>query len=154
MEALWFLYYRTFVNKLKKALRKPVTYVYIAFVLFYLLMVPFSLKALAVQAGAANPGGMAAMLTLLAIWMIPANLVAYAKRKGLVYRESDIHFLFPSPITPKKGIVWKTASPAVWHMSGRDRFSHQLVETFAVCDLQFCCGNLYGRLPDDDLLRK
>ena len=50
MEALWFLYYRTFVNKLKKALRKPVTYVYIAFVLFYLLMVPFSLKALAVQA--------------------------------------------------------------------------------------------------------
>ena len=88
MEALWFLYYRTFVNKLKKALLKPVTYVYIVFVLFYLLMVPFSLKALAVQAGAANPGGMAAMLTLLAIWMIPANLVAYAKRKGLVYRES------------------------------------------------------------------
>ena len=124
MEALWFLYYRTFVNKLKKALHKPVTYVYIVFVLFYLLMVPFSLKALAVQAGAANPGGMAAMLTLLAIWMIPANLVAYAKRKGLVYRESDIHFLFPSPITPKKVLLYAYT---------RGLFGKLLLLLFGVC---------------------
>lgn len=106
MEALRFLYVRTFVNKFKKALRKPVTYVYAVFILFYFATIPISFKIIADQAGAANPGGMVALLSMMAIWMIPANLVSYVRRKGLLYKESDVHFLFPSPIGPKKVLLY------------------------------------------------
>lgn len=106
MGAVGYLYRRTMANWIKKALHRPVTYVYIVIFLFYLSAVPFSLRMIAEQYGIDSPDGMASVLTALAFWMIPANLVAYAKRKGLVYRNSDVHFLFPSPVSPKKVLLY------------------------------------------------
>ncbi len=106
MGAIGYLYRRTLANRIRKALHKPVTYIYIVIILFYFLFVPFSLKMLAEEMGAASPGGMAGVLTLLAFWTIPGNLVAYAKRRGLVYRNSDVHFLFPSPVSPKRVLLY------------------------------------------------
>lgn len=106
MGALGYLYRRTVVNRIKAALRKPVTYVYGFFILVYLIAVPFSFKILLEEFGGANPGGMAAVLTLFGFWMLPANLISYAKRKGLVYRNCDVHFLFPSPIKPKSVLLY------------------------------------------------
>lgn len=88
------------------ALRKPVTYFYIALFLFYLFALPFSFKMLARQVGGDSPRGMAAVLTVVAFWMIPGNIVAYAKRRGLVYRRCDVHFLFPSPVSPKQVLLY------------------------------------------------
>jgi len=106
MGALGYLYRRTVVNRVKAALRKPVTYVYGFFILVYLIAVPFSFKILLEEFGGANPGGMAAVLTLFGFWMLPANLISYAKRKGLVYRNCDVHFMFPSPIKPKSVLLY------------------------------------------------
>lgn len=52
-----------------------------------------------------SPAGLTTVLTVVALWSIPANLISYAKRKGLVYRNCDVHFLFPVPVNPKKGEV-------------------------------------------------
>lgn len=106
MQALRYLYGRIWRNRVRRALRKPVTYVYLAFLLLYLFMIPYSLKMLVEQFGGDSPEGMAAVLTIVAFWLIPANLIAYAKRKGLVYRNSDVHFLFPSPVSPKGVLLY------------------------------------------------
>lgn len=106
MGAIGYLYRRTLVNRIKTALRKPVTYFYIILFVFYMFFLPASLKVLVEQANIASPGGMAGVLTVFAFWAIPGNLIAYAKRKGLVYRNSDVHFLFPSPVSPKRVLVY------------------------------------------------
>ena len=106
MTALWYLYRRTCVNRIKAALRKPVTYVYGVFILLYIVIIPFSFKVLIDEFGAASPSGMAAALTVFGFWMLPTNLIAYAKRKGLVYRNCDVHFLFPSPVSPKSVLLY------------------------------------------------
>lgn len=106
MKAILFLYRRNFANRLKKALHKPVTYVYLAFFLLYAFMVPYSFKVMFSDLNMSSPAGMTAVFTVFAFWVIPANLIAYARRKGLLYRKSDIHFLFTSPVGPKKILLY------------------------------------------------
>lgn len=106
MGAIGYLYRKILRNRIKSALRKPVTYFYIALLSFYLFALPSSLRMLARQMGGDSPEGMAALLTLAALWMIPGNLIAYAKRRGLVYRSCDVHFLFPSPVSPKQVLLY------------------------------------------------
>lgn len=106
MGAIGYLYRKTLCNRIKRALRKPVTYFYLAIILFYLIILPPALRVWAVQLEGDSPAGMAAVLTVMAFWMIPANLIAYARRKGLVYRNSDVHFLFPSPVSPKRALLY------------------------------------------------
>lgn len=106
MGALGYLYGKVLKNRIRVALRKPITYFYLAFILFYLFAVPMSLRIIAAEFGVDSPEGMAAILTLVAFWLIPGNLIAYAKRKGLVYRNSDVHFLFPAPVSPKRVLLY------------------------------------------------
>ena len=106
MGAVGYLYGRILKNRIKTALHKPVTYVYLVFILFYFTVVPLSRVMLVEEFGGDSPEGMAAVLTLMAFWLIPGNLIAYAKRKGLVYRNSDVHFLFPAPVSPKQILLY------------------------------------------------
>ncbi|MCI9336532.1 MAG: hypothetical protein HFH93_03145 [Lachnospiraceae bacterium] len=106
MSAIGYLYKRILINRVKIALRKPGTYFVLAFLLFYFIAVPASLKTLVQGTGIDSPQGMAGALTLLAFWLLPANLITYAKRKGLVYRSCDVHFLFPSPVHPKRVLLY------------------------------------------------
>lgn len=106
MGTVWYLYRRSFCNRLKKALRRPATYFYVFIVLFYLFYMPFALRNVADVLGIASPEGMAAVLTILAFWTIPSTLISFARRRGLVYRHSDVHFLFPSPFSPKQVLLY------------------------------------------------
>lgn len=131
MGAIKFLYLRTLRNRIKRAFRKPVTWLYVALALFYLLVVPSSLKVFAQQVEGDSPEGMVAVLTVLAFWMVPGNLIAYAKRKGLIYRSSDVHFLFPSPVSPKKVLLYAHA---------RNLVGQVLLNLFAAA----CGGVIFG----------
>lgn len=106
MKAVLYLYRKNIKNRLKIAFRKPITYFFLILILFYLFVMPVSLKMMVEEFSLDTPGGMAAVLTALAFWILPGNMVAYAKRKGLVYRSSDVHFLFPSPISPKAVLLY------------------------------------------------
>ncbi len=130
MGAIGYLYKRTLVNKTKAALRKPVTYFLLVMVVFYFTAVPLSLKNLVAGTGIDTPEGMAGMLTVIAFWLIPANLIAYAKRRGLVYRGSDVHFLFPAPVSPKRVLLYAFL---------RTLFMQILINLFAV----ICGGMLF-----------
>lgn len=101
MKTIWFLYRKNLKNRVKKAVKKPVTYIWLAFILLYVTAVPYSVYILLGELGWQSPETLAAVITVIAFWLIPANLVAYAKRKGLIFRPGDVHMLFPSPVTPK-----------------------------------------------------
>lgn len=106
MGAVGYLYRRTFINRVKMALHKPITYFYIVVVLFYLFVLPFSLRVWSEQFAMDSPEGLTGVMTVFAFWLVPGNLIAFAKRKGLVYRSCDIHFMFPSPVSPKKVLLY------------------------------------------------
>ncbi len=102
MNSILYLYCTTFRNRIRQALHKPVTYVYLAIALLYLVMLPYSFRILLREWEMDSAEGMAAVFTAFAFWVIPSNLISYAKRKGMVYRLSDVHFLFPAPV----GFKW------------------------------------------------
>lgn len=106
MRAVIYLYRKNLKNRIKIALRKPITYFFLIVIAFYLFALPFSLKMVVEQFSLNSSEGMAAVLTVFAFWSLPANIIAYAKRKGLVYRSSDVHFMFPSPVSPKAVLLY------------------------------------------------
>lgn len=125
MGGIRYLYLHTLKNNVRIALRKPVTYVYLAIALMYVVMIPTSFRIMVEEFGVDSPDSMAAVLTLAAFLMVPGNLIAYAKRKGLIYRNSDVHFLFPAPVSPKKILLFA-------HLKGL--FAHACITLFvALC---------------------
>ncbi len=106
MSALLYLYRRSFCNRVKKALRKPATYFFLIFFGLYFFLLPYSFRVMLEDWKLDSPEGMVIVYAVFAIWIIPTNFVAYARRKGLLFRRSDIHFLFPSPISPKTVLLY------------------------------------------------
>ncbi len=106
MGAFFYLYKQSFINRVKVAVKKPVTYVWAAFILLYCLMVPFSVKVLVEEFDIVSPDYMAALMAIIGFMLIPSNLISYAKRKGLIFKKSEIHFMFPSPLSPKKILLY------------------------------------------------
>ena len=109
MNAIFYLYRRSFVNKAKRAFRKPMTYLMLVIIIIYGIVIPMSLSKNIEQLGdwgITTPEGMTAILTVFAFWVMPANLLSYAKRKGLLFKSGDAHFLFASPTSPKKILLY------------------------------------------------
>lgn len=106
MGAIGYLYRRILKNKVKIAIHKPITYFYVVIILFYILALPFSLRIWSGEFGIDTPEGLTGVLTVFSFWLVPGNLIAYARRRGLVYRNSDIHFLFPAPVCPKRVLIY------------------------------------------------
>ncbi|MBQ9122146.1 MAG: putative ABC exporter domain-containing protein [Lachnospiraceae bacterium] len=106
MSAIWYLYKKSLKNWAKKALKKPMTYLYLVLILIYGLMLPFSMNLLLSEYGMDTPATMAAACSIVVFWLIPANMISYVKRKGLLYKKGDVHFMFPSPITPKQALLY------------------------------------------------
>ncbi len=106
MGALIYLYKRSFINRVKVAVKKPVTYVWGAFILIYCLMIPFSFKVLVEEFDMVSPDAMAALMAVIGFLLIPSNLISYAKRKGLIFKKGEVHFMFPSPISPKRILLY------------------------------------------------
>ncbi len=104
---LFFLYKTTLKNRVKKALRKPVTYLYLVFAIAYMALIFGSFGTIfnGMDDGKAA-STLTALLTVFTFFMIPANLISYCKRKGLIFRQSDIHFLFPAPVGPKNVLLY------------------------------------------------
>lgn len=106
MGTIAYLYRKTLKNKAKKAFKKPITYFFIFIILIYIVMLPVALYVLMEEVNFTTPDKLVAIITVIAFWLIPANLISYAKRKGLVFRKGDVHFLFSSPLSPKKILLY------------------------------------------------
>lgn len=110
VRAFFYLYRKILKNRVKKALRKPVTYIYLAFVIWYFgfLFTTFGegFDSMFDSFGIDKASALTVVLTVLTFFFVPSNLISYSKRKGLVFRQSDIHFLFPAPVNPKRVLLY------------------------------------------------
>lgn len=101
MNGLAYLLVKTTQNKIKKSLKKPGTYIWIIFSIAYVVMVVASLGPLINSLQLGNPQGFTLVASLGIFFFLPANIITYAKRKGLVFKQSEVHFVFTTPINPK-----------------------------------------------------
>lgn len=101
MNALFYLYRKTFINRMKKAIKRPVSYIYFAFIILYFVMIFWSFGPMIRDLSTDLASTLTAFLTIVIFIFLPSNLISYSKRKGLIFRHSDIHLLFPSPLSPK-----------------------------------------------------
>ncbi|MCI5493547.1 MAG: putative ABC exporter domain-containing protein [Lachnospiraceae bacterium] len=105
MSSLAYLYRTSMKNKIKKALKRPATYIAAVFILFYIVMIYVSMGSIVIDFGVDNPKGLATILSLLVFYLIPADMLAYIKRKGVIFQKADVHFIFPSPENPKRVLL-------------------------------------------------
>lgn len=106
MSSLFYIYKKSFRNKLKKALRRPLTYIAAVFVAAYAVVIGAAIINMAGEFAMDSPQGIAAAMSVLMFYIVPANIISYVKRKGLLFRPSEVHFVFAAPENPKKVILY------------------------------------------------
>lgn len=106
MKGLIYLYQRTIANRIKKALKRPVTYIMGIFILFYIVMVYNSFNMMIEDGSFNSPDNLVTILSITIFWLFPANLISYARRRGLLFRPSEVHFVFSSPVSPKMVLMF------------------------------------------------
>lgn len=104
--AFFYLYRKTFKNRVKRAVKKPVTYIYMAFVIWYLYFIFQNFGQVFQLFEMEKNSVLTALLTVLVFFIVPSNMISYSKRKGLIFREPDVHFLFSAPIAPKRILLY------------------------------------------------
>lgn len=101
MKALWYVSKRSGINFMKKAVKKPTTYLFIAVIVLYAVI--FGTGAFAWRASGIFTEDKA-LVTILSIWttfIFFTNFITYAKKKGIIFKPSHTHFIFTAPISPK-----------------------------------------------------
>ncbi len=106
MKGLIYLYKRTIINRIRKALKRPVTYFMAVFILLYLFMIYNSFDVMMRDENFNSPQNLVTMLSMIIFFLIPGNLISYAKRKGLLFRPSEVHFVFSAPVSPKMVLMF------------------------------------------------
>lgn len=101
MNSIWFIWRCSVMNILKKNLRRPVFWIYVILLGGYACMVCIGFGKMIEEYEIGNPMAFTAMLSAVLLYMTPASYSTYAKRKGMLYRNCDVHFMFPSPVSPK-----------------------------------------------------
>ncbi len=107
MKGLIYLYKRTIINRIKSAAKRPAAYLMVAFVVCYLAMMFFSLDMMIREGDSGTPENMVAILSGIVLVLVPGNIISYSKRKGLLFRPSEVHFLFSAPVSPKMVLMFE-----------------------------------------------
>lgn len=101
MKALIYLTKRSFINNMKKAVKKPTTLIALIFGVAYGIFILFSLAGLAVSIRINSVKGLLIILTVISIYLTLGNFMGYSSRKGILFRPAHAHFVFTAPIDPK-----------------------------------------------------
>lgn len=109
MKALWYLRKTIWKNQIKKALKRPTTYLFLVLGIFYIGIIVAGIGTVAATFQFDSAYGLVILMTIWSFYMIPANFVSYAGRKGIIFRPCQAHFVFTAPISPKR-ILLDTAA--------------------------------------------
>lgn len=106
MKALVYLTWRSFVNNVRRAVKKPVTLILIVFLAVYAAYVVFALGQIVRNMRFDSVEGLVALITVWTIYIFLSNFIGYSSRKGIIFRPGHAHFVFPAPISPKLILVY------------------------------------------------
>ncbi len=109
MKGLIYLYQRTIVNRIKRALLRPTAYIMGIFLIFYVGMIFFSFQMMIAEGNFGTPDKVVTILSGIILMLIPGNIISYSKRKGLIFRPSEVHFVFSAPVSPKMVLMFAGA---------------------------------------------
>lgn len=106
MKGLIYLYQRTIANQVKRALKKPKTYAGLIFIILYVVMIYYSFSIMIKEAHLASPENLVTVLAGIILVILPSNIISYGKRRGLLFRPAEAHFVFSSPVSPKMVLMF------------------------------------------------
>ena len=101
-----YLWKRTAVNLLKKNIKRPVFWVYAVLIVVYAVAIYLTFGELIRENHLDSPEFFAAAVSAFLLYLTPAGYSSYARRKGLLFRNCDVHFVFPSPASPKLCLLY------------------------------------------------
>lgn len=104
-KGLVYYYKRVIVNSIKNLKRKPLKSLGKLILGLYFMLLPFLLKDTIANFGLNNAKGYIAVYAVFSIFLGMPSLLTYFKRKGLIFKEADINFMFISPVSPKAIIL-------------------------------------------------
>ena len=105
MKALLYLTKRSFINNLKKALKKPTTLVVLILGTAYGIFLAVMLAALAAEIRINSVKGLLVILTVWEIYTVLGNFLMYSSRKVVLFRPGHGQFVFTAPISPKLVLI-------------------------------------------------
>lgn len=107
MGSFIYLYKKIFKNRVRKAAKRPATYFVLFVILLYaFFVIPVGIFPLIETFHIDDSQGLAVVMSVLMFYLLPANFISYAKRKGLIFRPADVHFIFPAPVNPKHVLLF------------------------------------------------
>lgn len=106
MKALVYLTWRSFVNNIKRAVKKPVTLILMIFMAAYMVYVALLLGKLVIDLRFDSVQGLVVLISIWTIYVFLTNFIGYASKKGVLFRPGHTHFVFPAPIGPKLILVY------------------------------------------------
>lgn len=106
MKSLIYLTWRSFVNNIRRAVKKPVTLILILFLTVYAAYVVFAIGQLVMELRFDSAEGLVALVTVWTIYMFLSNFIGYSDRKGIIFRPAHSHYVFPAPLSPKLILVY------------------------------------------------
>ena len=95
MKALLYLTKQSLINNLKKAVKKPLTLLILLFCAVYAVFLAIGLGTIVTQFQFDNAKGLVILLTVWSLYMFLLNFMAYASRKGILFRPAHAHY--PDP---------------------------------------------------------
>ncbi|MFA9377513.1 MAG: putative ABC exporter domain-containing protein [Lachnotalea sp.] len=150
MSGLLYLLKTSTKNRILKSLKKPATYIWVIFIIAYLIFVMKGLGDYIDMLHVGNSSGFALLVSLGIFALLPTNIVTYAKRKGLIFKQSDVHFIFTSPVNPKfvlvnaqgKQILMSMLFHSIVVVMGVIYFNVPIITMILYFILAFCVENI------------
>lgn len=105
MRAILYLHITGNKNRLKRAVCKVGTWIWLALMILYACFVLPGIGTSIQAAGIGTPEYFVLFLAAINLYLGPANYASYAKRKGLLFLPSDVQLMFPAPISPKLMLI-------------------------------------------------
>ncbi len=106
MKALVYLTWRSFVNNIKRAVKKPVTLILMIFLAAYMVYIALVMGRLVTDLRFDSVQGLIVLISIWTIYVFLTNFIGYSSRKGVIFRPGHTHFVFPAPIGPKLILVY------------------------------------------------
>lgn len=101
MSSILYVWRCSFLNMMKKNIRRPVFWIYAAFLTGYGLLAARGIYEFIAENSLRYPEILAVIVSAFLLYLTPAGYSAYARRKGMLFRNCDVHFMFSSPVSPK-----------------------------------------------------